>query len=887
MDGARWKRIQELFLSAAELPPSEQSDFLLSECGEDAVLRDEVDAMLREDADAESLLDGDLSDATTALFGDFHQSPDDPTFAPYHIVKLIGEGGMGIVYLANREDFRHSVALKVLRDGLFSPERRERFAYEQTTLAQLKHPNIAQIFHAGTTQHGTPWFAMEYVEGKPITDYCRVLASVEERLRLFRDVCEAVLFAHQHLVIHRDLKPSNILVQVDGKAKLLDFGIAKRLEDIRQPVEQTATTIHTMTLAYASPEQILGAPLGIQTDVYSLGVILYELLTGVRPFDLSNPGRTESERIILETQPAPPSVVQRDSPSVSRLSPVREAAWKDLDALCLTAMHKDLNRRYKSVEALLRDIDHFLKQEPIEARPDSFRYRFGKFVIRNRGALAMTAAITALIAGLVLFFAARLTKARNVALAENRRTQRIESFMLNLFDGGDKTSGPSEDLRVLTLLDRGVKSASTLNSEPSVQAELDETLGHIYQNLGRFDAAEPLLRSSVELQTNVTGRDDPDTAGRLISLGMLRLDEGKVQEAEQLVRQGLAIDRRHLPPRDPAIARAESALGHVLEDHGAYPEAVNVLSDALQVQSAQPDQSSELSNTMHGLADAQYYLGHLAEADALDKQALAMDTRVYGKVHPRVADVAFDLGLIQHDLGHDAEAERYYRQSLAINQEWYGLEHPRTALSIAAVGQSLIYQSQYEKAAPLLAQALAIQKRVLPNNHPQIAMGYNTLGLLEIRRGHLGDAEQDFSRMEEINRDAYGDRHYLVGIAQLNLGQVYLLQKQYARAEAEYREALSRFKEKLPPGHASTAIAENQLGHILVLEKRFKEAELQLLSGYGSLTKQPSGQEARLQQARSDLITVYDNLHEPDQAERFGAGINSSPARLPSQPKPR
>jgi serine/threonine protein kinase/tetratricopeptide (TPR) repeat protein len=882
MDSARWERIQETFHRVSDMPLSERQDYLRVTCAGDDALMAEILAMLEEDRPGGSILDEGLPPITPTLVKRPPTPPADEDFGPYRIISLLGEGGMGIVYLARREDFDSMVAIKLLRDGWLSPDRRQRFAREQQTLARLEHPLIARIHDADTLDDGTPWFAMDYVEGKPITDYCRHAAcSIDERLRLFRSVCEAVRYAHGQTIIHRDLKPSNILVKADGTVKLLDFGIAKQLQDTEQPVEQTVTTLRPMTLPYASPEQIRGARLGTQTDVYSLGVILYELLTGQLPFDFSNRSRAEAEQIIVEREPGPPSAIAR---RVSGRQSVGKTAWDELDVLCLTAMHKDVRRRYPSAEALMRDIDHYLKGEPLEARPDSLRYRLGKFVRRNRRALSATAAACVIFIALVTFFVVRLARARNAALAEATRTQRIERFMLNMFDGGETTAGPSGSLRVVTLLDRGIQNARTLNTEPGVQAELYQTLGHIYQKLGKADQAEPLLRTALEERKSVEGPDSHDVADSLVGLGLLRLDQGQLPEAERLVREGLAMDRRHLAPSDPAMAKDMSALGRVLEERGAYDEAVKTLNETIQLQSAKHEVTAELSESTNALAIAHYYLGHLPVADSLYKRSLAMDRELYGTVHPRIADDLYGLGGVQHDLGHDAEAEQNYRQALAIKQSWYGADHPDTALIMAAVGQSLVYQARYDEAAPVLQEALAMQERIFGKVHPQVAMGLNQLGVLQLRRGQFAEAEKDFTRMADINRAVYDDHHYLVGVALLNLGQAYLEEKKYARAEQEYREALARFIEKLPAGHANTAIAQNQLGHTLLLERQYKEAESHLLAAYEVLLKQPGQQASRIQNARKDLIAVYEALHRPEQVRKFQAELAASPAQQTANP---
>jgi serine/threonine-protein kinase len=721
---------------------------------------------------------------------------------------------------------------------------------------------------------------MEYVDGQPITDYCRTRNSgIDEILRLFRSVCEAVQFAHSRSITHRDLKPSNILVTTEGVGKdgvvkegvvkLLDFGIAKQAADDADPADRiTQTGLRPMTLAYASPEQIRGDDTTNQTDVYSLGVVLYELLAGALPFDLSKVSQREAERIVLEQEPPPPSAAKR--------FPVARSDWNDLDVLCLKAMHKDLGRRYGSVEAVIRDVDRYLKGEPLEARPDTLRYRLGKFARRNRRALLATAAALFLIAGLATFFAVRLNQERNATMAEAARTKRIEQFMLNLFDGGDKEAGPAGDLRVVALLDRGVANAKTLNSDPAVQTELYETVGGIYQKLGKFESAEPLLQSALERRKSVNGPQSAEVADGLVAMGMLRYDQGQLPEAERLIREGLALQKKVRDPGDPAISRASFALGKVLEERGSNDEAIRVLDAAVKTESARGQDSADLAFGLANLAGAHFYLGHYAVAEPVELKAVAMDRRIFGAVHPRVADVLLDLGEIEHNLGKLPEMEKHYREALAIKQSWYGKEHPDTALAMIAVGQALYYQgpSRYDEAAAFAQEGVDIQSRLLGKMHPEVAQGLGVLSTMELKRGHLDAAEADFHRVLDIDHAQYGERHYLVGIAWMNLGEVYFVKNQPELGERAYREALASFTEKLPPGHINTAIAHTRLGHALLLEKRYKEAEPELVHGYDLIPKQPNAAlERPLTNVRKDLVALYTALHEPAKAARYQAEL--------------
>ena len=862
MDSIRWERIQTLFHEAAELPKAQRLAFINSAAAGDPALAASVAAMLEEDDNPSSILEpGGLEGVARRVTG---PTLPDQDFGPYRIQKLLGEGGMGVVYLARREDLGSWAAIKLLPDAWMSPARLKRFAQEQKTLAQLTHPSIARLYDSDTLPDGTPWFAMEYVEGIALTDYCRQHdSSIVSRLALLRAVCEAVQHAHSHAVIHRDLKPSNILVQGDGRVKLVDFGIAKQLDPLDSAASQTRTSMRLMTPAYAAPEQLRGERPSVFTDVYALGVSLYELLTGQLPFDLSRCTPTQADAIIVGREPEKPSAVAKGQGKLRN----RNESWDDLDVLCLTAMHKDPERRYRSVEALIRDIDHYLAGEPLETRADSASYRVRKFFRRNRRPVAAFAVVFAAMVGLIVFYTVRLTSARNAALEEAARTQRVLRFTLNLFNGGDKEAGPSSDLRVAALVDRGVAEARSLDRDPAVQAEMNQTLGGVYQKLGHLDRAESLMLASLDRRRSLFGPSHPLVAESMVSLGLLRSEQARFDEAERLTREALQIATRSR--QQPAIAAATHAVGKVLEDRGSYQPAIQVLQEAVRLRSTPGASQADLADSLLELANAQFYMGHYADAQSLNERLIGIHEQLFGNRHPLVAEDLINLGAIQQDIGHYKEAEAFERRAVDISEGFYGKDHYKTAGNLTVLSRALVYQKRFDEATDLLHRALTIQEKAFGPVHPRVAGTLNELASVALQRDHYGEAEAAFRRVVEIYKAVYSEKHYTIGIALANLGSVYLSRKENARAEALFGEALEMYSRTLPPEHVNVAITNIKLGRALLRQHRYLEAEGQTLAGYRILSKQAVPSVSWLKSARTDLIAIYTALHQPERAKEF------------------
>ena len=878
MTAERWETVQTLFHQALDRPPTERAAFLAM-ATDDPTVADDVRALLDADASGHPLFEGGVARAAGVLDA---PAPGPETVGPYRVVGVLGEGGMGVVYLAERDDLGSRAAVKVLRDAALSPARRERFRREEQILAGLDHPAIARLLDADVLADGTPYFVMEYVEGVPITDHVRARGlSVAERLALFRDVCGAVAAAHRQAVVHRDLKPSNVLVTGDGRVKLLDFGIAKSIERIGD-ADLTVTGLRLMTPAYAAPEQLRGEPVGVYTDVYALGALLYEVLTGERPHDLAGLTPGQAEARLLNDAPAPPSTraggAARGGAARGGAAAGGAAAggagrrtWAELDVVCATALHKDPDRRYATVEALVRDLDHVRDGQPLDARPDSWAYRAGTFLRRHRRPVAVAAAVLVGVVGLVAVYTVRLAAARDVAVAEAARTERVQRFTQSLFRGGDAAAGPADTLRVVTLLGRGVREAAALAGEPDLQAELYQTLGTLAQGLGDLSRADSLLTASLALRRAHLGPGHPATAEALVALGDLRRDQAEYDDAERLTRAGLARLRAALPPDHPRVAEAVTGLGRVLTARGEYDAALGVLDEAVRLGGLQGPTSAARSDALYEAVEAHFYAGDYAAVDSLGGLVLALDRRLYGPRHPRVADDLANLSAAEFQRGRYREAEQLSRRALAINRAYYGPDHDACASTMMMVGQALAHQDRYDEALGLLRPALAVRERVYGPDHPRVANVLNELATVALRQGDLDGAEAHYRRAVDVYRAAYDDDHYLLAVGLSNLATVQFRAGNHGGAERTMREALARSTRALGADHVNTAQARIKLGTVLADVGRHAEAEALLLAGYRTLRGQTDPADPWLETAREELAAVYDALGRPAQAARYRA----------------
>jgi serine/threonine-protein kinase len=860
MDSTRFELMQSVFHHAVELPAAERGSYVTAACDGDDELCASVEQMLAQDSCGTSLLDRGLADTAGAVVPlSLPPSVAAQSFGPYRLSCLLGEGGAGVVYLGTRDDLGSKAAVKILRDAWLSPARRERFAEEQRILAQLNHPAIARLYDADTLADGTPWFAMEFVEGVPLTEFCdRRRLSLSERLALFGRVCDAVQYAHRQMVVHRDLKPSNIAVTNDGGVKLLDFGIAKPIST--QLPDPTRTGLRFMTPAYAAPEQVLGGATGVATDVYALGVILYELLAGRVPFETTNRTPAEVERLVADSDPVKPSVA---APAIVRRALGRHE-WADLDTLCLTAMQKDPERRYGTVEALHRDVRHFQRSEPLDARPDSVGYRLRKFATRRRVPLTVAAAVLLIVSSMAGFYTLRLATARNEALAQVRRSDRLQEFMLGLFTGGEREQIPSQDVRVVDLLDRGMVQARSLSAEPVTQVALFRTLGDVYQSLGHLDQANQATQAAVDIATERLGLEARGTIDSRAHLALLRGNEHAAREA-------VAAARRSLAPDDPLRIGAVTSLGRLLANLGRYDEAITVLGEAVQVAEATAPDSSELRTALNELGSSHLYAGHLEEAEALYQRALALSRRHMGDRHPQVADLLANLGAIEQKRGRIREAERYYREALDLNTAWFGEDSTVTAKSLTQVAAALNALGRSEDAAPFVFRALAIQEKRLGPGDYRLALTLNTLGWTMLALDRTDEAETYARRGVALVKSTFGPRHLNAGITTGQVGAILLARGNARAAEAELRDGMAIITKAVGADHLNAGLIRAVLGRALLRQGRIAEAETESLAAYTIMTGKTAPTTLQLVWAREDLADIYDAQHRPTEAAKIRA----------------
>lgn len=792
MDADRWKTIKQIFEAAQEQEADDRDAFLDEACGGDSALRAEVESLLQAH-DAEGPVDRAMSE----VMASFHPESGSKDLqghriGPYELIEELGYGGMGRVFLARRADgqFDQQVALKLLGMGFPSADAQARFLAERQILATLNHPNIARLLDGGVSEAGQPYFVMEVVEGQPIDQYCEAhRLSLRERLQLVLDVCDAVQYAHQMLVVHRDLKPSNILVTDDGQVKLLDFGIAKLLNPdalLSGEVPRTRTGLLPMTPRYASPEQVRGETITTASDVYQLGIVLYELLTGSRPYRVEGRTPSEVERIICEETPTRPStaVSQTADTTDGPTAPARfrTALRGDLDTIVMKALRKEPERRYDAVEQLAEDIRRTLDGHPVSAHPDTWAYRSRKFVRRHRWGVAVAAVIVTLLAGYaatITWYSQRTQTALDRAREEAQKLEQTTDFLAGLFERADPygtgTQAYSDTLTTSELLERGVgRARSELSDQPAVQATILRTLGRLYRQRGNYDEAEPLLEEVLALQRGHPSSSALDWAKSLHELARLLRHKGELERAERLYHEALATQRAELGDTPhPDVAENLSELGIIAARTGAYERA-----------------------------------------DSLFREALSMRRTLHGPDHPEVATALHALGLLhvlKEELG---VAERMLRRSLDIRRNHVDDEDPYVAETLDRIGQVLVMQGKTGEAEPLLEKAWAIREARFPEVHPARATSLSNRARLFRAKEEYDTADSLFREAQEIYQTLYGTENMDAASTLFERGRVLQAKGKDADAERLYREALSMQTSLHGPEHPSAQRSREALTEI-------------------------------------------------------------------------
>jgi serine/threonine-protein kinase len=755
MTPERWQQIKPILTAARGRPQTGRREWLAEACGGDRDLMNDAESFLRYEDRLQGFIEAPV--LSFAAAEDRDEAAVGRRIGPYRLVRLLGKGGMGAVYLAEREEeFEQRVALKVVRHVFAGPEMVRRFHAERQILARLEHPNIARLLDGGTTEDGVSYFAMELVDGVAVDRHCdEHRLTTRERLELFLQVCSALALAHQNLVVHRDLKPGNILVDASGAPKLLDFGIAKLLADggdyLATPAQQRA-----VTLRYASPEQLRDEPAGTASDVYSLGLVLYKVLTGRLPSRLEHLDGLELVRAVCEGVAAPPSVavleteeIVADDGSVSRLTPgsvsrtrdgdvrtLRRRLAGDVDSIVAKALAKEPARRYASVEQLAADLRRHLDDLPVLARPGRLSYRAGKLVRRHRLGLAAGAAVLLL----SLVFTAFLTRQLDETERARDQTEKLSTFLVDLFYASDPDRPTDGELTVRDLLDRGrQKLDAGLEREPEVRAKLLRSLGEVYVRLGDYAEARKLFATAIGLRRRIGG-DHPELAAALNNLAVVHYGTGDLESAEERFRECIAMRRRL--GLDDDLVKPMSNLAAILQARGELGEAEQIYRETLARRRATlGERHPNVADSLRSLATVLFEAGDLAAAEPLLRQSLAIRLEVYGPESTKAAMVYVSLGRLEHARGRLEEAEELYVRALEIRRRKLGENHHHTALAKSDLAALLLDLGETATAGVLLPQALETLYRVRPEDDWQVAEAESLLGSYLARTGRLEAAQ--------------------------------------------------------------------------------------------------------------------------------------------------
>ena len=845
MDATLWKQVNDLLDRVLDLPDGERQA-AIDDATDDPRVRNEVRALLQAHVAA---------DAEDALQSPFQHAPVPGTVGPWKPIRRLGVGGMGVVYAAEHTDpsFRQQAALKLVRPGYGAAFQR-RFLRERSLLAEMEHPGVARLLGGGVTDDGLPYLAMELVEGQPITAYARDTSlRPRDRLGLFLQACDAVAYAHQRLIVHRDLKPDHVLVTAGTagrrQVKLLDFGVAKLLESTDPDDALTQTDGAPHTPQYAAPEQLVGGAITTATDVYALGLILYELLTDQRAYDLAGLAPADRVPLVTTTMPDRPSTRVGDT---SRARTLRG----DLDTIVLKAIAKEPERRYASAEALAADIQRYLDGLPILARPDAVSYRVGKFCRRHLGGVvAASIALAAVLggAGVALWQAQE-------ARAEAAKADAVRDFLVEMVGAASPTE-EGRDVRVADLLDRAVAQLDSADDasrqDPDIEAALRQSIGSTYRGLGLWDEAETQLAAALGLYEREHGPSHERVADAQAALGRMARQKGNYTRADSLHTLALATARKRYGARDARVATYLHQLGQVAYQAGDLDRAEALHREGLAIDEASDVTGESLALGLGNLAVVVGDLGRYEEAAVLQERELAL-LKDANAGPGDIASAAQNLSALRADQGDLETAIAAQIEAMALVKEAFGEDHYKVVVGGINLGSMYVDAEDYAQAEQTLREALELGARTLGPDHPYMGYVQNHLARALDGLGRFSEAEATERRALAIWAAAYPDDNTLLADGQTTLATILQHQGRLDEAERLLRQALAAYEAELEDGSPSRFDAMSRLGSVRAEQGHRAEGERMMTEALEGIQKKFESTHYRTKRMQSRL----DGLHQ-------------------------
>ena len=847
---ANWDLIESILNTVLLLPRAKRVEYVEKQYGGNQPLINEVLELLSSiDQSEEFFSDAyrtqDIILSQIATHSEHKETNNNLTgtvIDKYKIEKLISHGGMGTVYIAERCDglYKQKVALKLIRHGMDTPDNISRFEKERFILSGLNHPNIAGLIDGGVSNFGLPYLVMEYVNGVPIDEYCdQNRLEIKKRIELFNTICKTVQYAHNNMVIHRDLKPDNILVDKNGVVKILDFGIAKLLQDgLGNIPDQTNVSQHILTPGYGAPEQLLGEPVTTATDTYSLGILLYRLLTGTAPYDFKESSFIKQQNLIVTKKPDKPSVSFNNLNFDQRvkLSDLRNSDPKkvyqelkaDLDAIICKSLRKEPGSRYQTADALSDDLKRYLSNVPVLAHKGDLHYKASKFIRRNYKIFSVAALFFITFVSLSLYHTHRISVERNQAQTEAKKAEQITSLLFDLFEASDPGEATGDTITAQELLYRGINRAEMLQEQPALQAQMYHVIGQIFYRMGNYTEARPLLESANILYENYYGPHHPETAMSLGNLGSLTGAEGDYKTAEKLL---------------------------------AY--AVNILKDA------RITNNSGKASLLHEFANVKRRQGDFIKAEELLRQGYDLINRHYGPDHVETINLRFSYGTILFNTGKYSEAETIYREVLAKRQSLLGDKHPDLAQTQNSLAALLMNTGNFDEAEILFNQAYKVRLNTLGQWHPHTLLTLNNLAFLNREIGNFEIAIEIFSQVLDARIRYSGKEHTSTAITYFGWGELYSMINRPEKARELFEKALPIFEQSFSDRHSFTIRTRMNIGQTYLYSDNYEAAEELITTGYEQL--QEIHGEKSLERALADhqMGLLYHRKNDLELAEMY------------------